>query len=205
MTAAIDNKVAGLYNATNTTQSYLTNAPNLVGIGTIITGTWASTLIGVTYGGTGANLSGTGGTSQVLKQTSVGGTITVGQLAVTDLSTGTTGSGTIVLATSGVLVTPALGTPSSGTLTNCSGTAASLTSGTCTTVPALAGDITTTGSTNTTTLATVNSNTGSFGSSSAVPVITVNGKGLITAVSTAAISGGSGTANLVFYTYFGGM
>ena len=37
------------------------------------------------------------------------------------------------------------------------------------------------------TLATVNSNTGSFGSASAVPVITVNGKGLITAVSTAAL------------------
>lgn len=37
------------------------------------------------------------------------------------------------------------------------------------------------------TLATVNSNTGSFGSASAVPVITTNGKGLITAVSTAAL------------------
>ncbi|HEV2816153.1 MAG TPA: hypothetical protein VGW40_02880 [Allosphingosinicella sp.] len=37
------------------------------------------------------------------------------------------------------------------------------------------------------TLATVNSNTGSFGSTSAVPVITVNGKGLITAVSTASL------------------
>lgn len=38
------------------------------------------------------------------------------------------------------------------------------------------------------TLATVNTNVGSFGSTSAVPVITVNGKGLITAVSTVAIS-----------------
>lgn len=38
------------------------------------------------------------------------------------------------------------------------------------------------------TLATVNSNTGSFGSTTAVPVITVNGKGLITAVSTASIA-----------------
>lgn len=37
------------------------------------------------------------------------------------------------------------------------------------------------------TLATVNSNVGSFGSASAVPVITVNGKGLVTAVSTAAL------------------
>lgn len=37
-------------------------------------------------GGTGADLSATGGTSQVLKQTSVGGVITVGQLSVTDIS-----------------------------------------------------------------------------------------------------------------------
>jgi hypothetical protein len=38
------------------------------------------------------------------------------------------------------------------------------------------------------TLATVNSNTGSFGAAATVPVITVNGKGLITAVSTATIT-----------------
>jgi len=40
----------------------------------------------------------------------------------------------------------------------------------------------------TVTLDTVNTNTGSFGSSTAIPVITVNGKGLITAVTTASIS-----------------
>ena len=38
------------------------------------------------------------------------------------------------------------------------------------------------------TLDTVNSNTGSFGSSTAIPIIAVNGKGLITSVSTASIS-----------------
>ena len=38
------------------------------------------------------------------------------------------------------------------------------------------------------TLATVNSNVGSFGSTTAIPVVTVNGKGLVTAVSTAALS-----------------
>jgi hypothetical protein len=38
------------------------------------------------------------------------------------------------------------------------------------------------------TLATVNSNVGGFGSSTAIPVVTVNAKGLVTAVSTAAIS-----------------
>lgn len=38
------------------------------------------------------------------------------------------------------------------------------------------------------TLATVNTNTGQFGSATAIPIITVNGKGLVTAVSTANIA-----------------
>lgn len=38
------------------------------------------------------------------------------------------------------------------------------------------------------TLDTVNSNTGTFGSATAIPVVTVNGKGLITAVTTSSIS-----------------
>ena len=56
-------------------------------------------------------------------------------------------------------------------------------------LPAFSGDATSTAGTSALTLATVNSNAGSFGSSTAVPVITVNGKGLITAVSTASVSG----------------
>ena len=55
-------------------------------------------------------------------------------------------------------------------------------------MPALTGDITTTAGAVATTLATVNSNVGSFGSTSAIPIITVNAKGLITAVSTAAVT-----------------
>lgn len=43
--------------------------------------------------------------------------------------TGETGTGALVFATSPTLVTPALGTPASGVLTNCTGTAAGLTSG----------------------------------------------------------------------------
>ena len=52
------------------------------------------------------------------------------------------------------------------------------------------------------TLATVNSNVGSFGGASAIPVITVNAKGLVTAVTTASIvtaltvDGDSGTQNV---------
>lgn len=42
------------------------------------------------------------------------------------------------------------------------------------------------------TLATVNANVGTFGTGSLIPVITVNGKGLITGVTTVAVSGGGG-------------
>lgn len=53
-------------------------------------------------------------------------------------------------------------------------------------ITALTGDATASGpGSSSLTLATVNSNTGSFGSSSLIPVITVNAKGLITAVTTA--------------------
>jgi hypothetical protein len=58
------------------------------------TGVWQAGTIGVTYGGTGANLSATGGASQVLKQSSVGGAITVGQLSIGDLTAGALASGT---------------------------------------------------------------------------------------------------------------
>lgn len=56
------------------------------------------------------------------------------------------------------------------------------------------------------TLATVNSNVGAFGSATAIPVITVNAKGLITGVTTASIStalsiaGGTGTDSVTLGT-----
>lgn len=53
--------------------------------------------VAVSKGGTASNLSATGGTSQVLKQTSVGGNITVAQLAATDLSNGVAGTGSVTL------------------------------------------------------------------------------------------------------------
>jgi hypothetical protein len=121
--------------------------------------------------------------------------------AVTD----ETGTGSLVFATSPTLVTPALGTPSSGTLTNCTfpilnqnttGSAASLTTGR---TISITGDLSYTspsfnGSENVTgtgTLATVNSNVGTFGGTGAIPVVTVNGKGLVTGVSTVAPNNGT--------------
>ena len=87
--------------------------------------------------------------------------------------------------------------------TGLTGTAASLTAGAATTLAtgrtlAITGDLTYTspsfnGSANVTaagTLATVNSNVGAFGSSTSIPVVTVNAKGLVTAVSTATVAGG---------------
>ena len=61
-------------------------------------------------------------------------------------------------------------------------------------ITALTGDVTATGPGSVAaTLATVNANVGSFGSSTAIPVFTVNGKGLITAASTAAVIAPAGT------------
>lgn len=57
-----------------------------------------SGLLALARGGTNADLSATGGTSQVLKQVSSGAAVTVGQLAASDLSNGTDGSGKIILA-----------------------------------------------------------------------------------------------------------
>lgn len=55
-------------------------------------------IVPVADGGTGANLTSTGGTSQVLLQATTGANITVRQLAASDLSNGTTGTGAVVLA-----------------------------------------------------------------------------------------------------------
>lgn len=57
-------------------------------LGTIATGIWQGTKVNLTYGGTNADLSATGGTSQVLKQTSAGADITVGQLNFVDIAGG---------------------------------------------------------------------------------------------------------------------
>jgi hypothetical protein len=61
-------------------------------------------------------------------------------------------------------------------------------------ITALTGDVTASGSGSVAaTLATVNSNLGSFGSSTAIPAITVNAKGLVTAVTTSAVVAPAGT------------
>lgn len=74
-------------------------ASSLTSLGTIATGVWQGTKIGLAYGGLNLDLTATGGTSQVVKQTSSGGAITVARLACGDLSdsgsgcSGSAGSG----------------------------------------------------------------------------------------------------------------
>ena len=55
-------------------------------------------------------------------------------------------------------------------------------------LPAYTGDVTKASGGTTLTLATVNSNVGNYGSATAAPIVTVNAKGLVTAVSTATIT-----------------
>jgi hypothetical protein len=164
------------YNSTTSSfEGYANNA-----WGSIVSGSGVSA---ISFGSTG-----------LTPATSTTGVVTVaGTLAVASGGTGvTTSTGTtnVVLSNSPVLVTPNLGTPSALVGTNITGTAAGLTAGNVTTNANLTGDVTSVG--NATTLATVAS-AGSTGSSTAIPVITINAKGLTTSITTAAVIAPAGT------------
>ena len=126
-------------------------------------------------------------------------TTSLGSFTSANLSaalTDETGSGSAVFATSPTLVTPALGA-ASATSINVSGIVTATTfvgalTGTATSttnIPNLTGDISSVNTT--TTLATVNSNVGTFGGTDAISVVTVNGKGLVTGISTVAPNNGT--------------
>jgi hypothetical protein len=152
--------------------------------------------------GTASNVTGTvaianGGTGQTTRQAAMdalAGAVTAGQYL--------RGNGAnVVMSAIQAADVPTLNQSTTGS-------AATLTTGR---TIAITGDLTYTsgsfnGSANVTgtgTLATVNSNVGSFGSATSIPVVTVNAKGLVTAVSTATVSGGQyfGTAAVKAIAY----
>lgn len=57
---------------------------SLTSVGTIVTGVWNATAIGLSKGGTGADMSATGGTSFLVKQSGVGSSHTSGLLTVAE-------------------------------------------------------------------------------------------------------------------------
>ena len=65
-----------------------------------------SGILALARGGTGSDLSATGGSNKVLMQLSAGAAVTVFQLAASQLSDGTTGSNRVVLATAPTIVSP---------------------------------------------------------------------------------------------------
>lgn len=70
-----------------------------------------NTVVALLDGGTAANLSATGGSGQVLRQSTTGAAVTVAKIAAGDLSDGVSGSGPVVLSTSASLTTPTLTLP----------------------------------------------------------------------------------------------
>ena len=81
---------------------------NAAGGGTLSAAAIGSGTLALSRGGTNADLSATGGTGHVLRQSSGGANITVSQLSAADLSNGTTGSGSVVLASSPAITTPTI-------------------------------------------------------------------------------------------------
>ncbi len=87
----------------------LLNAMNnglITTLGIVTSGTWQGTIVGLTYGGTGVDLSATGGTHQVLMNETVGA-LSVRQLTATDIAnladSATTDTTNAANITSGIL------------------------------------------------------------------------------------------------------
>lgn len=82
---------------------------------------WYETDTGILYGWDGANWVATSGGTVTTTGTPASGDIAKFSGAQTITNAAVTGSGSVVLATSPTLVTPALGTPTAGVLSSCTG------------------------------------------------------------------------------------
>lgn len=208
VTAASTNAViapAGTLTGTTLASNVVTSS--LTTVGTIGAGAWQGTAVGPTYGGTGINTSASTGIPNITAGTwSVGnltGDITSNVLATT-LATVNSNVGSFGTASS----VPTITLNGKGLATAASNTSIQIAESQVTNlvsdlagkqptgsyITALTGDVTAAGpGSSAATLATVNSNVGSFGSSTAIPSFTVNGKGLVTAASTNAVIAPAGT------------
>ncbi len=198
LTIDVDGGDVLLKDATATWGGLSNNSGNLVvksGTTTAATFTGANVDLAGTLDVTGAaTLDSTLG---VTGNATVGGTLGVtglSTLATVDVNGGAI-DGTIIGANTAAAITGTTitGTSLVGPLTGNAATATKLATARSITidgdVDASATNFDGTGAiTLTTTLDTVNSNVGSFGGATAIPVLTVNGKGLVTAASTAAIT-----------------
>jgi len=195
LTLATVNSNVGSFGSSTAVPVVTVNAKGLVTSVTTANISGALTFTGDVTG------SGTTGTSTVLtiSPLAVTNAMLAGSIANAKLSNSaiTIGSTSIALgATSTTLagLTSVTSTGFTGALTGNASTATALATGR---TIAITGDIAyTSGSfdgtgnvTGAATLATVNSNVGSFGSTTVIPIITVNAKGLVTGVTTASISG----------------
>ena len=135
----------------------------------------------------------TTGDTDTVTNTMLAGSIANAKLTNSSTTIGTTAIALGASSTTLAGLTSVTSTGFTGALTGNADTATTL--ATSRTI-ALTGDATASGSFNGSanysralTLATVNTNVGQFGSTTAIPVVTVNAKGLVTAISTVAISG----------------
>ena len=195
LTLATVNSNVGSFGSSTAVPVVTVNAKGLV------TGVTTANISGaLTFTGdvTGSGTTGTS-TALTISPLAVTNSMLAGSIANAKLSnsTITIGSTSIALGASSttlVGLTSVTSTGFTGALIGNASTATALATGR---TIAITGDIAYTsgsfdGTSNVTgagTLATVNSNVGSFGSTTVIPVITVNAKGLVTAVSTANISG----------------
>jgi hypothetical protein len=217
------NEILTISGGTNLTSSAASNTvtvnldPNIS-----LTSVVASGIITATSGFSGnvtGNLTGNINSSGVSTVTSLNATNINASGIVTATSgfvgnlTGEVNAASFDTNASGVVVT-GVTTSSSGFVGNLTGLASSATQLATGRTVEITGDLAyTSGSfdgtgnvTGTGTLATVNSNVGSFGSQTLIPVVTVNAKGLVTAVTTAAVgtaltvSGDSGSVDIDLLT-----
>jgi hypothetical protein len=172
----------------------LTNATGLpVATGLSGTGTGVTTALAASIGTSGAFVLNGGALGTPSSGTLTNATGLPVSTGISGLGTGASTALATNVGTAGAFIVNggALGTPASGTLTNATGLP--LATGVTGTLqaaqePAHTGDVTNTAGSLALTLATVNANTGTWGSASAVPTFTVNGKGLITAASNTTIA-----------------